>query len=33
MKFTFLAIVGAINATQIVLPTIEWNDQKVSEIG
>jgi hypothetical protein len=32
MKFTILALAGVINATQIVLPTIEWNDQKISQI-
>ena len=32
MKFTLIALAGVINATQVVLPTIEWNDQKISSI-
>lgn len=33
MKFALLALVGAINAAEVVIPTIEWNQAKVETIG
>lgn len=29
MKFALLALVGAINASEVIIPTIEWNQAKV----